>query len=111
MPLAIPAARTLRAVLAAATVGGLAAACTTAPPGQPFDVGNMAYPAPLPQGNLDTVRVSGRLPVDTGSMAYPQPDPAGVVGRTAVTRGGADTGNMAYPAPLPQGNGPTTRIR
>lgn len=55
-------------------------------PNRPTDTGNMAYPTPVPQGNLGT-------------------------STTGRQRGPTDTGNMAYPAPLPQGNLGTTRTR
>jgi len=45
----------------------------------PRDTGNMAYPQPLPAGNVNTVR-TGQTPgiqPDTGSMALPQALPAG----------------------------------
>lgn len=51
------------------------------------DTGSMAYPQPLPAGNINTVRtgqVPG-IPRDTGSMAYPQPLPAGDI-NTVRTR-------------------------
>lgn len=63
---------------------GVAAGCSATPGAAPADVGNMAYPTPLPQG---------------------------VVSRTAVSAPTFDTGNMAYPAPLPQGNLATTRLQ
>ncbi len=71
----------------------------------------MAYPQPLPQGDLSTTLVEGRRPRDTGNMAYPDPLPEGVVGRAAASLQAFDTGNMSYPAPLPAGNGPVTRVR
>ncbi|MBC7799991.1 MAG: hypothetical protein H7Z10_05170 [Gemmatimonadaceae bacterium] len=76
----------------------------------PTDTGNMAYPAPLPQGNIGSTALPGsRAPTDTGNMAYPDPLPQGNIGTTRVGPGGpTDTGNMAYPAPLPQGNVGTT---
>lgn len=103
--------RSIHAMLAALGIAALAAACTTAPSDRPLDVGNMAYPQPLPEGNLNTTAVVGRLPRDTGNMAYPEPVPAGVIGRATVSRQAFDTGSMAYPTPLPAGNGPTTQVR
>ena len=75
----------------------------------PKDTGNMAYPAPLPQGNVGTTNTTGtpRKPTDTGSVGYPAPAATGAVGSTSTAgapRTPTDTGNMAYPAPLPQGN-------
>ena len=101
----------LRACIVAIGMGGLAAACSSAPFDLPRDVGNMAYPQPLPQGNLSTTATAGRLPRDTGNMAYPDPLPAGFVGRVVVTRQGFDTGNMAYPQPVAAGSGPATLVR
>lgn len=76
------------------------------------DVGNMAYPAPLPQGNLETTTITGRQPRDTGNMAYPEPLPQGNVATTVLSgRQPRDTGNMAYPAPSPVGNVATTTVR
>jgi len=48
---------------------------------------------------------------DTGSMAYPTPLPQGNIGTTVVGPRAADTGSMAYPAPLPQGNVGTTTVK
>ncbi len=96
------------------SVLALAAAFTLAVPGlaqaQPRDTGSMAYPAPVPQGNLSTTRVGPQAP-DTGSMAYPAPVPQGNDRTTAVGRQPGDTGSMAYPAPVPQGNLGTTTTR
>lgn len=103
--------RSIRAIVAVVGFSALAAACSYEPTDQPRDVGNMAYPQPLPQGNLSTTLVEGRRPRDTGNMAYPEPLPEGVVGRAAASRQAFDTGNMSYPPPLPAGNGPVTRIR
>ncbi len=88
-----------------ATSAALPVAAQTTPP---RDTGNMAYPAPLPQGNVaTTVAPASR---DTGNMAYPAPLPQGTVGTSAApaTR---DTGNMAYPAPAPQGTVGTTTVK
>lgn len=70
----------LTATLLAASV----AACAPVDLGGTRDVGNMAYPDPLPQGNLDTVTLSGRQPRDTGNMAYPAPSPVGNIATTTV---------------------------
>lgn len=81
---------------------------------RPTDTGNMAYPAPLPQGNVGTSATGGaRVPTDTGNMAYPTPLPQGNIGTSATSgaRTPTDTGNMAYPAPLPQGNVGTTQVK
>lgn len=80
----------------------------------PRDVGNMAYPTPLPQGTVATTASLDRRPLDTGSMAYPDPAPQGSLVTTAVggqRRQAFDTGNMAYPTPLPEGNVANTRVR
>ena len=103
--------RPLRIIVVALGITSLAAACTTQPSDRSLDVGSMAFPQPLPEGNLTTTAVSGRWPTDTGNMAYPEPVPAGIVGRATVSRQAFDTGNMAYPTPLPEGNGPNTRVR
>lgn len=63
-------------------LGISAAACTAERPAAPFDVGNMAYPEPLPQGEISARAVSGRT-FDTGNMAFPTPLPQGDI---AVTR-------------------------
>ncbi len=101
--------------LAYAAVLGLAFAGTaTAQTNRPTDTGNMAYPTPLPQGNIGSARPQGRQrPTDTGSMGYPAPLPQGNIGttRTQGPQRPTDTGNMAYPTPVPQGNVGTTRVR
>lgn len=99
---ATPAA--LRALMAALGISALAACTATIPSDRPFDVGNMAYPEPLPEGNVSTTVVTGPLPIDTGNMAYPEPLPQGNLSTTVVTsRLPTDTGNMAYPEPVPAG--------
>ena len=104
--------------LAYAAILGLAFAGTAmAQRTPPSDTGSMAFPAPLPQGNVGTSTVPG-VPgrrADTGSMAYPSPERQGSTTATPAKRRRAanptDTGSMAYPAPLPQGNLGTTRTR
>ena len=54
---------------------------------------------------------SGRAPTDVGNMAFPAPVPQGNVATTTTTRQAPDTGNMAYPAPQPQGNLSTIKVR
>lgn len=86
--------------LALAMAVGLAAPAfaQTTPP---TDTGNMAYPAPLPQGNVGTTATQTLRPNDTGNMAYPAPLPQGQLG-TRNTEGPnrpTDVGNMAQPAP------------
>ena len=76
----------------------------------PTDTGNMAYPTPVPQGNIGTTRVGPQAP-DTGNMAYPTPLPQGSTMGNATAPRAPDTGNMAYPAPVPQGNIGTTTVR
>ena len=101
--------------LACAALLGLAVASPVmAQANRPTDTGNMAYPAPVPQGNLGTTSTGGpRGPTDTGNMAYPAPVPQGNLGTTSTggPRGPTDTGNMAYPAPVPQGNLGTTQVK
>ncbi len=99
---------------AAAALGALLAlsACNTPAPSQVRDTGNMAYPAPLPQGNIGGSGTAMRQP-DTGSVAYPAPLPQGNVSTTNTTgysRTPTDTGNMAYPAPVRAGNVGTTTL-
>ena len=81
----------------------------------PKDTGNMAYPAPLPQGNLSTTTTTApRTPTDTGSAAFPAPLPQGnlsTTNTTAAPRAPTDTGNMAYPTPMPQGTVATTPVQ
>ena len=88
-----------------ATVFAAAAVLTVsacAPPVGPRDTGNMAFPAPLPQGNISTT--AGVRSPDTGNMAFPAPLPQGNIGTTMGVRA-PDTGNMAYPAsPTAVGN-------
>ncbi len=104
--------------LAYAAVVGLAlAGCSNPQPvsqaSRPAaDTGNMAYPAPQPQGEIGTTATSGRQPADTGNMAYPTPLPQGQVGSSMPTgrRRPTDTGSMAFPRPLPQGNIGTTQV-
>jgi hypothetical protein len=80
----------------------------------PKDTGSMAYPAPLPQGNVGTTTTGApRTPTDTGNSAYPAPLPQGNVITTTppTSRTPTDTGNMAYPAPLPQGTIGTAPVK
>jgi hypothetical protein len=98
------------AVGAVLIVAGLIAGCASNAPVQ-RDTGNMAYPTPLPQGNLDTTRTGGIQTRDTGNMAYPTPLPQGNLDTTRVGGTTRDTGNMAYPTPLPQGTISNTRVR
>ena len=103
-----------KALASAASLAALLglAACNQPAPSTVRDTGNMAYPAPLPQGNVATTNTLQRTP-DTGSVAFPAPLPQGQVGTTrtgANPRRPTDTGNMAYPAPLPQGQVGTTTL-
>ncbi len=104
-----PAFRTLVAV---AGLGLLASGCATkeAASDRPVDVGNMAYPQPLPEGNLKTSTVDGSGPRDTGSMAYPDAAATSTFGRPSRSQRRVDTGSMAYPDPQPNGSGRTTRV-
>ena len=96
-----------------AGLAALLAMSACAPVTQPRDTGNMAFPAPLPQGNVGPGlgTTAQRIP-DTGNMAYPAPLPQGNLSTTATggPRRPTDTGNMAYPAPVPAGNIGTTRL-
>ncbi len=97
------------AVILGAALAGPAMAQAT----RPTDTGNMAYPTPVPQGNIGTTAPRRQAP-DTGNMAYPAPVPQGNIGTTNTARTprqAPDTGNMAYPTPVPQGNAATTRTR
>jgi len=99
--------------LACVAVLGLALASpAVAQRNQPSDTGSMAYPTPVPQGNLGNTRTTRQAP-DTGSARYQTPQPQGNLGTTRTTgpRRPTDTGNMAYPDPVPQGNIGTTRVR
>lgn len=113
-PRAIGAASSVRpgaARLLALALLGLAAGCAQQTSSAPRDVGSMAYPTPVPQGNLSTTSSGALRPTDTGSMAYPTPQPQGNLGTTTTGQQGLDTGSMAYPTPQPQGNVGRTRIR
>ncbi len=99
--------------LACAALLGLASAGTAmAQATRPQDTGNMAYPTPVPQGNVARHATPRQRP-DTGSAQYPAPVPQGNVAttRTMGPRRPTDTGNMAYPAPVPQGNIGTTTVK
>ena len=85
---------------------GLLAGCAPAPQA-PRDVGSMAFPAPVQQGQLG-VTSPGRI-TDTGSMAYPAPVPQGQVGTTVLRSAPRDVGSMAIPAPTTTGTSTTTR--
>ncbi len=79
--------------VAVAAVLGLAAC---APPPRPVaqDTGSMAFPAPVPAGNLSTTRPGAMAPsADTGSMAAP----AGRGGSLRAAPNTPDTGSMAIP--------------
>ena len=98
--------------LAALALLGCAAAGCNQPAPANRDVGSMAYPTPLPQGNVSSTAAGGALrPTDTGSMAYPTPQPQGNLSTTTAGQQGLDTGSMAYPTPQPQGNVSRTRVR
>ncbi len=69
---------------------------------------NSSTSAQTPSGGVTTATPGSGTP-DTGNMAYPTPLPQGDISTTATPgRGTPDTGNMAYPTPLPQGNLPTS---
>ena len=88
--------KSLATVLSLAVVLGTAACSPSTNPNRPTDTGNMAFPAPVPQGNLGTVRPAT---LDTGSMN--SPTVSGGISRPGNY--GADTGNMALPSRA-QGN-------
>ena len=83
-------------VLSLAVVLGTAACAPSTNPNRPTDTGNMAFPTPLPQGNIGTTRPAT---LDTGSMAMPTT--SGGIAQPSVS--GPDTGNMALPSRA-QGN-------
>ena len=96
----------IRSTLAIAALLGLALAHTATAQVRtpPSDTGNMAYPAPLPQGNSNPTPTGGGV-ADTGSTQYPKPAAEGNLATTTTgVNRPTDTGNMAFPAPLPQGN-------
>ena len=82
--------KSLATILSLAVVLGTAACAPSTNPNRPTDTGNMAFPAPVQQGNIGTVRPAT---LDTGSMNAPTV--SGGIARPSV--GGADTGNMALP--------------
>lgn len=97
-------------ILAAVLAIGSAPAFAQANPGNSGGQGGMAFPAPVPQGNISTTSpTTATTPRDTGSMAYPAPLPQGNVSTTRPGTAPADTGSMAYPAPRPQGNVPAAK--
>ena len=97
-------------LVSTAVLGLALATSAVAQTRQAPDTGNMAYPTPVPQGNVGTTGTLQNIP-DTGNMAYPTPLPQGNIGTTVVGPNRPDTGNMAYPTPAPQGNVGTTTVR
>lgn len=80
--------KSLTTVLALAAVLGTAACAGNTT--RPTDTGNMAFPTPVPQGNIGYARPAT---ADTGSMNAPT-----VSGGSIQTGNpGPDTGNMALP--------------
>ncbi len=74
------------AAACAATLGMASTHFASAQSRTPSDTGNMAYPAPLPQGNYNTYTTTGpNRPTDTGNMTYPAPMPQGNFGAAATT--------------------------
>ena len=71
------------ALMLAAALAAAAAMPAMAQTTQRPDTGNMAYPTPVPQGNVGTT-ATGPRPADTGNMAYPTPVPQGNLGTTTV---------------------------
>jgi hypothetical protein len=104
--------KTLSFAFAAALVLSAASPAFAQTPSQPHDTGSMAYPTPLPQGNVSTSTTAARHPTDTGSMNYPAPLPQGKVATTTTAaRKPTDTGSMAYPAPNAAGMTSTTTVK
>ncbi len=54
--------------VALAVALGTAACAPSTNPNRPTDTGNMAFPAPVPQGNIGT---TSPMTPDTGNMALP----------------------------------------
>ena len=86
--------KSLATILSLAAVLGTAACANN--PNRPTDTGNMAFPAPVPQGNVGTARPAT---LDTGSMNSPTVSG----GISQPGNPGPDTGNMAMPS-RSQGN-------
>lgn len=86
--------KSLMSVLSLAAVLGTAACAGNMT--RPTDTGNMAFPTPVPQGNI---AVSRPATLDTGSMNTP----AYSGGALRPANPGFDTGNMALPSRA-QGN-------
>lgn len=92
-------------LLTLALLGCAAAGCTQPAPTpaalRPTDTGSMAYPTPLPQGNLTTTGGGSLRPTDVGSMAYPTPQPQGNLNTTSTSGqlSPTDTGSMADQSP------------
>ena len=86
--------KSLATILSLAAVLGTAACANN--PTRPTDTGNMAFPAPVPQGNVGTARPAT---LDTGSMNSPTVSG----GISQPGNPGPDTGNMAMPG-RSQGN-------
>ena len=86
--------KSLTTILSLAALLGMAACAGN--PNRPTDTGNMAFPAPVPTGNVGTARPAT---LDTGSMNAPTI--GGGVSRPGVV--GNDTGSMALPSRA-QGN-------
>ena len=88
--------KSIATILTLAAVLGTAACAPSTNPNRPTDTGNMAFPAPVPQGNIGTATPAT---LDTGSMNTPT-----VRGGVASPGNyGNDTGNMALPSRA-QGN-------
>lgn len=89
--------KSLATILSLGVVLGVAACAPSTNPNRPTDTGNMAFPSPVPQGNIGTARPAT---LDTGSMNSPTIVNSGTL-RPGYT--GNDTGNMALPTRA-QGN-------
>ena len=83
---------------------GLLSACAGASSGAPLDVGSMALPTSTQQAATITSSVSRPSTPDIGNMAFPAPLPQGVISRTANPVRYPDTGNMALPTARPTGD-------
>lgn len=80
--------KSLMSVLSLAAVLGTAACAGNM--NRPTDTGNMAFPTPVPQGNIGVARPAT---LDTGSMNTPTASG----GTLRPANPGFDTGNMALP--------------
>ena len=94
-------------LIALAALGG----CASTPSAAPTQSGSMAYPAPVPQGNLRTTDPQAQSVNHRGAAAYPAPRAQGNLATTPTSGQTSDEGSMAYPAPAPQGNLTTDKVQ